>query len=72
MSKIGFIYKIVCKDVAVKEIYVGSTTNLKVRKCAHKSSCNNINSKTIQVKFIIIYLLNFMCLQCYINYPMVR
>jgi len=39
----GFIYKLTCKDVNVKEIYVGSSTNMKVRKNCHKTRCNNIN-----------------------------
>ena len=39
------IYKLVCKDVEIKELYVGSTTNFAQRKTMHKSSCNNINSK---------------------------
>jgi hypothetical protein len=39
------IYKLCCKDVNVKEIYVGSTVNFTRRKCAHKGCCNNKNSK---------------------------
>jgi hypothetical protein len=39
------IYKIVCNDVNIKDLYVGSTTNFVKRKNAHKSNCNNINSK---------------------------
>jgi hypothetical protein len=39
------IYKIVCNDVNIKELYVGSTTNFIQRKYAHKTCCNNINSK---------------------------
>tara|TARA_R110000822_G_scaffold263136_1_gene387461 strand:- start:18 stop:584 length:567 start_codon:yes stop_codon:yes gene_type:complete len=42
----GKIYKLCCKDVNVKEIYIGSTCNeLKVRKYKHKSICINENSK---------------------------
>jgi hypothetical protein len=41
----GFIYKLCCRDVTVKEVYVGSTKNLRVRKNKHKSNCNNQNSK---------------------------
>jgi len=41
----SIIYKLCCKDVTVKEIYIGSTANLlKVRKSKHKYSCNNIFS----------------------------
>ena len=48
------IYKIVCNDVNVKELYVGST-NFIQWKSHHKSDCNNINSKHYNVfvyKFI--------------------
>lgn len=38
------IYKLVCKDINIKELYVGHTTNYTKRKNTHKSSCNNINS----------------------------
>ena len=38
------IYKIACKDVSVKDIYVGSTTDFIKRKAQHKSLCNNPNS----------------------------
>lgn len=36
------IYKIVCRDVTIKDLYVGQTTNFTKRKCKHKSICNNI------------------------------
>jgi hypothetical protein len=36
------IYKIVCKDSNVKDIYVGSTTRYKRRCIEHKKRCNNI------------------------------
>ena len=35
------IYKIVCKDITIKETYVGSTTQFTSRKGQHKYSCNN-------------------------------
>jgi hypothetical protein len=41
MSKTGFVYKLVCNDVEIKECYVGSTNNERVRKNQHKNSCNN-------------------------------
>jgi len=42
----GKIYKLCCKNVNVKEIYIGSTCNeLKVRKYNHKTKCNNEKSK---------------------------
>lgn len=39
------IYRIVCRDLEIKDIYVGSTTNLRERRTGHKSSCNNPNDK---------------------------
>jgi hypothetical protein len=38
------IYKIVCKDIDIKDCYVGSTTNLTKRRYHHKFNCNNENS----------------------------
>ena len=46
----GLIYKIVCNDLECKDIYVGSTTNFRTRKNAHKTSCNNENSKKYNLK----------------------
>lgn len=43
------IYRIVCKDLNIKECYVGHTTNLIKRKCHHKSSCNE-NSNRCNLK----------------------
>ena len=39
------IYKIVCKDEKISDLYVGHTTNFVKRKCLHKNSCNNLNNK---------------------------
>ena len=39
------IYKIVCKDINIKDLYVGSTTNFIQRKKSHKNSCNYENQK---------------------------
>ena len=36
-------YKIVCKDLSIKNIYIGHTTHFVNRKCCHKLSCNNQN-----------------------------
>ena len=41
----ALIYKIVCNDLKIKECYYGSTTDFIKRKCQHKTSCNNSNSK---------------------------
>ncbi len=35
------IYKIACKDPSIKDVYVGSTTDVVNRRSAHKTSCNN-------------------------------
>lgn len=37
----GLIYKIVCIDLTITELYVGSTTNFIQRKASHKSKCNS-------------------------------
>ena len=46
----SLIYKIYCKDENIKDCYVGSTNDLNRRKWAHKSNCNNINSKRHYLK----------------------
>jgi hypothetical protein len=35
------IYKLCCKDLDIKEIYVGHTTDMRKRKSQHKYDCNN-------------------------------
>ena len=44
------IYKIMCNDPAIKEVYVGHTTNFVQRKHAHKQTCNNIKSPCYNLK----------------------
>jgi hypothetical protein len=44
------IYKLVCKDLAIKELYVGATTNWFNRQGTHKSTCNNENHKGYNCK----------------------
>jgi hypothetical protein len=39
------IYKLVCNDLSITDVYVGSTTSFVKRKYLHKSLCNNENSK---------------------------
>jgi hypothetical protein len=39
------VYKICCKDIDIKDCYVGSTTCLRVRRSDHKSACNNQKGK---------------------------
>ena len=41
----SLIYKLVCNDLDVKDIYVGSTCDFVKRKYNHKSSCCNPNSR---------------------------
>jgi predicted metal-dependent hydrolase len=36
-------YKLVCKDILIKELYIGQTTNFTIRKNKHKCNCNNTN-----------------------------
>ena len=42
------IYKIVCKDLNIKDLYVGHTTDFKRRKSEHKG--NTTNSKGVPYK----------------------
>ena len=44
------IYKIVCKDPLITDIYVGHTTNFVQRKYAHKQTCNNPKSQCYNLK----------------------
>jgi hypothetical protein len=44
------IYKIVCKDPLITDVYVGHTTNFVQRKYAHKQTCNNIKSPYYNLK----------------------
>ena len=37
----SLIYKIVCNDTNIKNVYIGSTTNFRNRKAHHKFCCNN-------------------------------
>jgi hypothetical protein len=51
----GFIYKLCCLDVNVKDIYIGSSTNFKERRKGHKKRCNNEKQKSYNIyvyKFI--------------------
>ena len=40
----GYIYKIVCKDISVRNIYIGSSAD-SYRKSKHKSACNKETGK---------------------------
>ena len=39
------MYKLVCKDLSITELYIGQTTDFRARKNQHKSTSNNINNK---------------------------
>lgn len=40
------IYKLVCNDVSITDVYVGSTTNFIKRKNCHKNVCGNPTAKS--------------------------
>jgi hypothetical protein len=44
------IYKLVCRDITVSEIYVGHTTDFTNRKYRHKQSCTNTKNKNHNLK----------------------
>ena len=48
-SKIVF-YKLVCRDITITELYVGSTTDFRARKNHHKGSCQNEKNKSYSLK----------------------
>jgi hypothetical protein len=56
-SKIA-IYKLVCNDLNVHNVYVGSTTNMVNRKNTHKFHCMNKSSKGYNQKKYKIMRLN--------------
>ena len=46
----GYIYKLYCLDDNIKECYIGSSWDMKVRMVRHKSSCTNINNPKYNYK----------------------
>jgi len=40
----SLIYKLVSNDTDIKNVYIGSTTNFRLRKYQHKNACNNENA----------------------------
>lgn len=44
------IYKIVCNDLNVKDVYVGHTTNFIKRKYSHKSTSTNSSGRDYDIK----------------------
>ena len=47
---IGYIYRIFCLDTSIKDEYIGSTTNIRQRKCAHKNAHKNEKHKSYNKK----------------------
>ena len=43
------IYKIVCNDLTITDLYVGSTTDFTKRKCRHKTSCKSSHYKVYEM-----------------------
>ena len=46
----NIVYKLYCKDIKITDFYIGSSTNFRKRKTAHKSICNNPNNKMYNLK----------------------
>jgi hypothetical protein len=44
------IYKVVCNDIKIEDIYVGSTTDFTRRKCNHKNICINPQHASYNLK----------------------
>jgi len=44
------IYKIVCINLNITDLYVGSTSDFRKRKNQHKTCCNNVNDKRYNIK----------------------
>ena len=44
------VYKIVCNDASIHDMYIGSTSNFTKRKYAHKNNCNNPNGVNHNLK----------------------
>jgi hypothetical protein len=45
-----YFYRIVCKDLEIKDCYIGSTKNLERRIAKHRSNCNSDKSKSYNLK----------------------
>ena len=61
------IYKIVCTDLNIKDLYVGHTTDFKSRKRIHKYSCNTISDdKRFNIKLYTI--INLLIIFLYMKY----
>lgn len=62
------IYKIVCNDLNITDVYIGSTTDFTKRKSCHKSRCNNEKSKYYNLKLYQTIRLN----GGWVNYTMIE
>jgi hypothetical protein len=62
MSSIDYqntvIYKIVCRDLSIKDLYVGSTTNFNNRKRGHIASCEFESNPSYNLKLYQFIRLN--------------
>ncbi len=64
----SIIYKLVCLDSTILDIYVGSSTNFIKRKQQHKADCYNLNGKNYNY-----YVYKFIRLHgCFINWQMIE
>ena len=52
------IYRIVCNDLKMNELYIGSTIDFRNRQSTHKKSCNNENRRDYNYKIYQIIRLN--------------
>ena len=48
--RIGYIYRIYCLNNDIKECYIGSSWDIKIRMNKHKYNCTNINSPKYNFK----------------------
>lgn len=46
----GYVYKLVSNDILVKDFYIGSTDNMRIRKSKHKHHCNNEVGKSYNLR----------------------
>ena len=46
----GWVYKLYCKDLAIKEIYVGSSIDINARIRSHKNASHNPNNGDYNLK----------------------
>ena len=49
-TKLFYIYKIVCKDLNIKSVYVRSTNNFSKHECIHKNTCKSKSGNSYNLK----------------------